>query len=335
MITFTRKHIQRLVLVALVCFAAVVHADEPAPSLLAGKRVLWLGDSITQDGKFVSFVEYYLEKQFPEQNFDFISLGLASETVSGLSEKAHPFLRPCVFDRLQRALDLTKPATVIACYGMNDGIYHPQSAERMKAFQEGIRRLSGAVQGSGAQLILLTPPPFDPLPVVARLRPADAPDFSYRAPYTNYDDVLGDYAKWEMSLPVDEVKVAVDLHSALSKYIAAQREKSPRFGFAKDSIHPSPAGHLLMALTFLNAVGVKIEVADLAAEVARLNADPWFQLIRQRRERRAGGWLDYVGYTRDRTVKRDSVDQTEKIIAAMQEKIDDLRKSPTIPENIK
>jgi len=32
---------------------------------LANQRVLWLGDSITQDGKYVTFIEYYLSKEFP------------------------------------------------------------------------------------------------------------------------------------------------------------------------------------------------------------------------------------------------------------------------------
>ncbi len=66
--------------------------------LLEGKRVLFLGDSITQDGRYVSFVGYYLNRLFPEKQFNMYSLGLGSETVSGLSEQGHAggaFPRPC------------------------------------------------------------------------------------------------------------------------------------------------------------------------------------------------------------------------------------------------
>jgi catechol 2,3-dioxygenase len=61
------------------------------------------------------------------------------------------------------------------------------------------------------------------------------------------------------------------------------------------------------------------------AELARLNADPLYQWIRQRREQRSSGWLVYIGYTRDKPVKSDSISETEKAVATMQKKIDEIR----------
>src|SRR6185295_19084388 len=119
-----------------------------------------------------------LNQQYTASHFDFVSIGLSSENVSCLTEKDHPFPRPCLSERLQRALDLVHPQVVIACYGMNDGIYHPQSPERMAAFQKGVQNLIAAVRAKNARLILLTPPPFDRTPVTTAL-PATAPDFSY------------------------------------------------------------------------------------------------------------------------------------------------------------
>ena len=75
---------------------------------LVGKRVVILGDSNTQAGGYVSFVTYYLEKLHPTKTFDVLGLGLASETLSGLSEDGHAggrFPRPCLFERLDRVLD--------------------------------------------------------------------------------------------------------------------------------------------------------------------------------------------------------------------------------------
>ena len=298
---------------------------DPVAALLLNRRVLWLGDSITQDGKYVSFVQYYLEKKYPTAKFDFISIGLASETVSGLSEHAHPFPRPCVFERLQRALDATKPATVIACYGMNDGIYHPLNPERMQAFQTGIHRLSHAVQAAGAQLILLTPPPFDPLPVKGVVA-ADASDFSYLHPFTNYDSVLTEYAAWEGMLPVGTARLVVDLHSPLAEYLAMQRALNPQFSFTRDGIHPAASGHLLMAQIILAAFGVTTDTSDLDGNLKTVEADPLFQLVRSEREARSGGWLAYVGYTRDKTVKSPSVTAIEQSVADLQAQVDKLRR---------
>ncbi len=297
-----------------------------ALQLLANQRVLWLGDSITFDGQYVSFVEYYLAKKFPGEDFDFISIGLASETASGLSENSHPFPRPCVFERLTRALDAVKPATVMACYGMNDGIYHPQSPERRQAFEAGIQRLSREVQSHQAQLVLLTPPPFDP-ETAKNLLPVTAPDFSYAMAYSNYDSVLTDYSRWETNLPPTKAATVVDLHSALGNYLRQQRQTNPDFSFSTDGIHPSALGHLLMAQTILRTLGVEAGTRDLPTDLKQIQADPLYRLIQGSRANRSAGWLDYVGYTRGQTVKSDSIATTEQSVAALRSTINRLRQS--------
>ena len=300
-------------------------AETPPVNLpFAGQRVLFLGDSITQAGQYVTFIEYYLNRRYPTAKFDLISIGLSSETVSGLSEKAHPFPRPYLHERLWAALDTIKPSVVVACYGMNDGIYHPQSAERMAAFQTGIKKLIAEAKAAGAKIVLLTPPPFDPVPVHNAVLPASAPDYSYIHPFADYDSVLADYARWEMSLPATDAQV-IDIHTPLSNYLAAQRKTDPTFHFSGDGIHPSPAGHLLMALTILRGLGLALPANDLNQEFARVTADPMYSLVERHRQTRSEGWLPYVGYTRDSVVKTPSIEKTEQEATALQVQIDRLR----------
>src|SRR4029078_11450793 len=128
--------------------------------LHSGDRVLFLGDSITNAGGYVQYVEAYLLTRFPEQHFQLINLGLSSEGVTGLSEPDHPFPRPNVHERLQRALDKVHPTVVVACYGMNAGIYSPFDAERFGRYQAAIGELREKVRRAGARLTLITPPPF-------------------------------------------------------------------------------------------------------------------------------------------------------------------------------
>jgi len=292
-------------------------------NLLAGKRVLWLGDDITQNGSYVTDVEYTLDRHLPKLSFDFISIGLARETASGLSEASSPYPRPTVNERLQRALDKARPQVVVACYGMNDGIYHPQSPERMKAFQDGIGKLITAVKAAGAKLILLTPPPFDPQSFMTTL-PADAPDFSSSAPYVGYDDVLADYARWEMTLSDPDVFV-VDLHTPLSSYLAQQRATKPAFIYSADGINPNAAAHLLMSRVFLQALGYPAFTISLDAQLKTFGADAVYNLVSIRRTGRSAGWLPYVGYTRGTTIRASSVTQTETRAADLQAQIDKLR----------
>ena len=288
---------------------------------LAGQRVLFLGDSITHAGGYIRFIEYELLRRFPDRKFDLLGLGLSSETVSGLSEKEHPFPRPCVHERLGRALAAVKPQVVVACYGMNDGIYHPQSPERLQAYQDGMRRLIADARAAGAAVILLTPPPFDPLPVAKKLRP-DGPgaDFGYTHPYEHYDRVLADYAKWLPALAAPDVRV-IDLNGPMSAYIAQQRAANPSFHFSGDGIHPDETGHLLMARLFLRGIGLPVEDGDLAARLAAIHADPVYPLVVKRGQTRSNGWRDFVGYTREKKVKTESVDAAEQQAAELEKQI--------------
>lgn len=272
---------------------------------LAGKRVVFLGDSITQAGGYVAFTTYYLEKLYPHKDFDILGLGLASETLSGLSEQGHAdgrFPRPCLFERLDRVLAKARPEVVFACYGMNDGIYLPLDRERFAAFQKGVTRLIEQCRKAGAKHIyLVTPPIYD-------FRPGKG-EF-------DYDAVLTAYAKWETGLKVPGVTV-IDLHTAMRT--ARDARTAP---FSGDKIHPGDDGHLLMARTILGALGVKVPAEALAA----IKADPLFKLVERKRATRSAAWMKHVGYTREKTVKPGPLGSAEAEAAKVQEQIDAIRR---------
>ncbi len=128
-----------IALAVLPFFATIARAADPP----AG-RIVFLGDSITYGGHYVEYINALLRLDSPQVHRELLDLGLPSETVSGLSEPNHAegkFPRPALSERLARVLDKTRPALVVACYGMNDGIYYPPSAERLAKYQEGIRAL--------------------------------------------------------------------------------------------------------------------------------------------------------------------------------------------------
>jgi len=222
-----------------------------------------------------------------------------------------------VLERLDRALKAVKPAVVFACYGMNDGIYHPPSPARLAAFTDGLQRLITAVRGSGATLVLVTPPVFDPVPLAGKTVPATAGSFGYgNAFYAGYDEVLAEFARAELALDATGVTV-IDLHTPMAAALAARRVQNPAFTFANDGVHPGDLGHLVMARTIAGALGLTVP-PDPEAELDRLSADPVFALVRERRELRSEAWLPFVGYTRDRTFKSASVSAAEKAAVRLQ-----------------
>src|SRR5205085_4411563 len=97
-------------------------------------------------------------------------------------------------ERLERLLELIRPDLVIACYGMNDGIYYPFDQTKFEAYQRGIQLLRERVLASGAKIIHVTPPVFDPVPIRAHTLPAGRSE--YRQPYEGYDNVLERYSEW-------------------------------------------------------------------------------------------------------------------------------------------
>ena len=310
---------RRLLFAPLLCFVLAVRVFADAPAV-AGQRVLFLGDSITQDGRYVSYLEYYLHAA--GKSCDLVSIGLSSETVSGLTEASSPYPRPCILERVDRALKAVKPTIVFACYGMNDGLYHPSSPERLAAFTGGLRQLIAMVRNAGATLVLLTPPVFDPLPLAAKIVPLTAVKFGYSAPYAGYDEVLAEFAAAEVALNERDVTV-IDLHTPMTTALTARRAKDPAFTFAKDGVHPGDLGHLVMAHAVATGLGLTVPPdAEAEVELARLSTDPVFALVRERRELRSEAWLPFVGYTLDTPFKSSSVKAAEKTVARLQQLID-------------
>ncbi len=253
-----------------LCFCTGALKADDRFFLRDGQRIEFLGDSNTFSRLYISYVDAYLFTRFPQHTFELLNLGLPSETVSGLSEPDHPYPRPCVFERLERVLTKTKPNVVVACYGMNDGIYYPFSEERFKKYQEGILRLIERVDKAGAQLVLLTPPPFDPRPLKDHVLPKSADKFSWMKPYEAYDEVLGKYAKWLLSLR-DKGIVVVDAHEAIERFLASARKADASYQIAGDGIHFNALGHGLIAKELLIAWHAPAEVdqATIDAKTAK------------------------------------------------------------------
>jgi lysophospholipase L1-like esterase len=276
----------------------------------AGERWLFLGDSITQAGYYVDYVETWMlmnEENPPE----IIDLGLSSETVSGLSEENHPGRRPYIHNRLSKVLERVKPDVVIACYGMNCGIYHPFSKDRFTAYRQGIRKLVEESQAIGAEVILITPPPY-----AGRVKPKAPPQegepYGYRTPSPDYNEVLERYAEWILSLEkkkgfwglfsINGIKGvrSVTVRPGIERFMEACYPKEP--------VHPNEYGHLLMGEAFLQGIGKNTGSSLLETGENDLAKDPKWKklhdLVRQQRELYDRSLLNDIGHGNEGVAKR-------------------------------
>ncbi len=270
--------------------------------VVSAKRVVFLGDSITYAGEWVEFVETWLRLQYPDTAVEFINLGLPSETLSGLSEPGHAggsFPRPDVHERLSRVLEKAKPDLIVACYGMNDGIYHPLSEERLQKFQSGVRRLRERAGQIGVQVLHVTPPVFDPLPLKGRTLPAGLSE--YRTPYVGYNEVLDKFSEWLVSQRAQGWNV-IDSHSPMNRFLVEYRQKDSNFLLAGDGVHANTQGHWLIAREVLRFWGAPHAVLDSESPAGLVQSDPRaaavLKLVQQRQRLLKDSWLTHVGHVR-------------------------------------
>ncbi len=297
-------------------------ATAATKELFSGKRVVFLGDSITYAGEWIEFVEAFLRLQTPGESFDFIDLGLPSETVSGLSEPGHAggaFPRPGLHERLDRVLAKLKPDLIVACYGMNDGIYYPFGKERFAKFQNGMRRLREKAAATGTKVIHITPPTFDPVPIKANTLPAGREE--YRQPYEGYNDVLDRYSEWLISQRAHGWEV-IDAHGPMNRFLAERRVDDSRFKLAGDGVHANVQGHWLIAREFLRFLGnptatLAGDSFDLVAAAEPRAADA-LKLVQQRTRIRKDAWLNHVGHQRPGMSKGKPLDEAEAEVTRLE-----------------
>lgn len=257
------------------------------------KRILFLGDSITENGTYIRDLDAVFLKYLPQYAVQWIGLGVSSETAAGTHEQSHPFPRPCVHERLERALAESRPDWVILCYGMNDGIYHPFSEERFNAYRDAVDRAVRMIEKKGSLPILMTPPPFDVSSVNGHPQPEGMPDYSFEEPYARYDEVLARYAKWLSEYGREQGIKVVDIRRPLLAFIESRRAEDSAFRYG-DGVHPEADGHAVIAHAILRRM-FRLEWERMPEW---LSADGEFlRLVTERRELLKAAWREHVGHS--------------------------------------
>lgn len=250
------------------------------------KRIVFLGNSITYSGQYISYVETYYRLNNPDRELEWINVGLPSETVSGLSEDNHAngaFPRPDLHERLDRVFEQLKPDLVFVNYGMNDGIYMSLDDERFQKYKDGINWLDSKIKEIPADVIYMTPPVYDPEKGAA------------------YANVLDIYSDWLLSRRFTDDWKVIDIHWPMRKYLEDKRSLDSTYYLAKDGVHPGEVGHWLMAKEILLSLG-ESEVNDFddihKAIASFANGEKILSLIENRQALLRDAWLTSTGHLR-------------------------------------
>jgi lysophospholipase L1-like esterase len=218
--------------------APALAADPPAPfALRDGDRVVFYGDSITQDGGYGRFVEEYVRTRFPQWDVRFYNAGVGGDTVRGGGAGSRDV-------RLERDVVAFKPTVVTIMLGMNDGGYKPFDPTTLAAFGDGYRAIVAKLRQAlpGVRLTFIRSSPFDDVS-----RP---PQFA-----PGYDDALRRLGCYVATLGGSEKATVVDFREPLNAGIAAVLKENPDLArqVVPDRVHPGQAGHVVMGATLLRA----------------------------------------------------------------------------------
>lgn len=149
----------RFVVVFIVIIASNFSPAQQAPSSFAlkdGDRVVFYGDSITEQKLYTSDVEEFVLTRFPHWRVSFTHSGVGGDKVSG--GRAGP-----VDLRLERDVFAYQPTVVTVMLGMNDGYTRPNNPAIFETFSDGYRHIVEAIQSKApdVRLVLIKPSPYD------------------------------------------------------------------------------------------------------------------------------------------------------------------------------
>jgi len=218
---------------AILAMAILFSGATASAQLKDGETIVFLGDSITQQGAgekgYVTLFRQAIEKSRPDSGIKVIGAGIGGNKVPNLEA------------RLDKDVLSHKPNVVVIYIGIND-VWHSTRGQgtEIGAFETGLRSLIKRCTDAGARVILSTPSVID-----------EKHDGS-----NALDKMLDEYATVSRKVAMETATTLLDLRAAfianLKEYNTANEPKGILTG---DGVHLNDAGNRFVAVRMLEAVG--------------------------------------------------------------------------------
>lgn len=242
----------RLALVAaILSLASLPHpAAAAAPkadsgfALRDGDRVVFFGDSITEQRLYTTYVEHFVVARYPDLKVTFVNSGWGGDqTAVNECEQCHGV---GALPRIERDVVAKRPTVVTLLFGMNDGKYKDFDQAAFDAYERGMAEIVRIIKTeTKARIYVMTPTVYDG----TRKTPWSHTD--------KYNDVLDRYSAAAKALAARENLRVIDLHAATTEALARAKGAEADYTFAPDGVHPNEDGQLVMATAILKAWGAE------------------------------------------------------------------------------
>src|SRR5579859_2016794 len=221
-----------------------------------GDRVVFLGDSITEQRLYTTYIEAYALTRHPGWKLSFRNVGWGGDT-SWLRQRAHPdekalfaadeisqqkMIQDSVGRGLSRDVLPLKPTVVTVNFGMNDHSYQAFREDIFRAYVRSQQEIAKELKAQGARVAFLTPQPIE------EKRPDPDKDVRNES-LRKFSDGLKEVCSRDGATFVDQF----DPYMAI---MLRERASNPSVVIGGgDAVHPGPIGHTVMAWAILKGLG--------------------------------------------------------------------------------
>lgn len=225
-------------------------ADNPgAFPFHSGDRVVFLGDSITEQRLYTTYLETYLLTRFPAWNLEFRNAGWGGDT-SYLRTRGVPADQALRRD----VLDL-HPTVVTIDFGMNDAGYGGFKQDLYDRHMAGEKAIVQQLQAAGARPIVLS---------ASAVEKNETGDDAQ-----GYNETLAQFAAGDASLAAQAGAPFSDQLHPFMDAVNRLRATDPKGRLSGDAVHPGNAGHLMMADFILSGLNAPALVSSATIDARR------------------------------------------------------------------
>ncbi|HEV2417544.1 MAG TPA: SGNH/GDSL hydrolase family protein [Terriglobia bacterium] len=228
-------------------FAQIVSAAPPHFYLHNGDRVLFYGDSITEQRYYPVAIETYIRTRFPNLQVKFVDSAVGGARVTG------NWTVSSEDESLERDVFPFKPNVVTIMLGMNDAGYRPFDQTYFNTYTTGYEHIVESLQAHlpGVRIVLIEPTPWDDVTV--------KPSYSYNPQNLpgGYNSTLLHYCQFVRELGARHHLLVVDFNTPLVKLMEEAEKSDPSLAgkIIPGRVHPGATGELVMAQLLLKAWG--------------------------------------------------------------------------------
>ncbi len=222
-------------------------------ALRDGDRVVFYGDSITDQRLYTTFTETYVVTRFPRMDVTFVHSGWGGDRVTGGGGGP-------VDVRLWRDVLPFNPTVVTIMLGMNDGRYRAFDQQTFDEYASGFKHIIDTLkrQLPEVRITVIQPSPYDDV--------TRAPTFE-----GGYNRVLLRFSEFLKQLAAEQKLDLADLNTPIIAALEKANGIDPA-GAARlipDRVHPGAGGHLLMAEALLKSWNAPALVTEVEIDAGR------------------------------------------------------------------